>query len=269
MPSSAGSSDDATAAASSCARELDCHNSGKLLPPTKDDYTQWTVAQLRNESSNRSLGLQRKGTTTEEYIKKLEEDDITRHSVDVAVNDDDGNLPIDLYKTKHCCPRLLNVLFSDKFSVRFGLLGDKATRQQFDTGDFNKNAVLWKEGMVEFHSNTRDYNEVCADDPLFEKIRPSTIVPHCAAKFIDMWKDINCKYLKALAAVVERAFKIWALGQHTSFCLTGLRPWASCCPELCQRNSEGGARVLRGTLGLSTSVRKFVVLEVYRPKHDA
>ncbi|RLN53193.1 hypothetical protein BBJ28_00025745, partial [Nothophytophthora sp. Chile5] len=84
-----------------------------------------------------------------------------------------------------------------------------AARQQLDTGDLNKNAVFWKEVTVEFRSNTRDYNEICTDDPLFEKIRPSTIVPHSTAKLIDMWKDINRIYSKALA-------RYTASGTHTS-----------------------------------------------------
>ena len=45
-------------------------------------------------------------------------------------------------KTRHCPFRLLNVLFSDKFSDDFGRLGDVATASQLTEGDM-KSKVFW------------------------------------------------------------------------------------------------------------------------------
>ena len=54
-------------------------------------------------------------------------------------------------KTRHCPFRLLNVLFSNKFSDEFGRLGDVATANQL-TDDDTKNKVFWTRVEEAFHN---------------------------------------------------------------------------------------------------------------------
>jgi hypothetical protein len=46
-------------------------------------------------------------------------------------------------KEIQCTYRLLNVLFSDKFSEEFSLLGNRATRAGLDTGKCANDKMFW------------------------------------------------------------------------------------------------------------------------------
>ncbi|KUF86473.1 hypothetical protein AM587_10007099 [Phytophthora nicotianae] len=103
-------------------------------------------------------------------------------------------------KKKHCCIRLLNVLFSDRFATRLASSDDDATRDQIDTGEVNQNTSFWKEVAKEFQTNTTDYNGLFTfNDPRYIGIDPSVIVQDDAPRLNNMWKEVNTKYIKAFS----------------------------------------------------------------------
>ncbi|KUF85475.1 hypothetical protein AM587_10000609 [Phytophthora nicotianae] len=125
--------------------------------------------------------------------------DATRRAVQATV-DDENLLDPSLRKTKHCCIRLLNVIFSDRFATRLASSDDAATRDQKDTGEVNQNTSFWKEVAKEFQTNTTDYNGLFTfNDPRYIGIDPSVIVQHDASRLYDMWKKVNTKYIKAFS----------------------------------------------------------------------
>ncbi|ETO81928.1 hypothetical protein F444_03843 [Phytophthora nicotianae P1976] len=165
---------------------------------TCDDYASWTVAQLRKEFSERKLRVPRKFGKLA-LVEHLKRHDTTRRAVQATV-DDENLLDPSLRKTKHCCIRLLNVLFSDRFATRLASSDDAATRDQIDTGEVNQNTSFWKEVAKEFQTNTTDYNGLFTfNDPRYIGIDPSVIVQHDASRLYDMWKKVNTKYIKAFS----------------------------------------------------------------------
>eukprot|EP00644_Phytophthora_capsici_P019361 jgi/Phyca11/48913/gw1.259.1.1 len=107
-----------------------------------------------------------------------------------------------LRKTKHCCIRLLNILFSDSFAVRLASSDDAATRDQIDSGEVNQNTCtkFWKDVAHALRSNLIDFNGLfVVDNPRFGGIDPAYIVPHDAPRLYEMWKTVNSKYVKAYA----------------------------------------------------------------------
>ncbi|ETP16251.1 hypothetical protein F441_09140 [Phytophthora nicotianae CJ01A1] len=173
---------------------------GKVIPPTCNDYDQWTVVQLRKECTGRKFLLGRK-VSRPEQIRRLRAYDAARRAAQSSV--DEGYLmESSPRKTKHCMIRLLNILFSDHFAEKLASSDDTATRDQIDAGEVNKKTAFWKEVGVVYRTNTTDFNELfaeAANDPRYEGINPSVIVEHNTAKIYDMWKSVNGKFVKALA----------------------------------------------------------------------
>ncbi|ETI56718.1 hypothetical protein F443_00852 [Phytophthora nicotianae P1569] len=150
---------------------------GKVIPPTCNDYDQWTVVQLRKECGRK--------VSRPEQTRQLRAYDAARRAVQSSV-DEEYLLESSLRKTKHCMIRLLNILFSDHFAEKLASSDETATRDQIDAGEVNqKSRVL--EGT---------------NDPRYEGINPSVIVEHNTTKLYDMWKSVNGKFVKALARFV-------------------------------------------------------------------
>ncbi|KAF4127332.1 hypothetical protein GN958_ATG23480 [Phytophthora infestans] len=162
------------------------------------DYASWTVDQLRKECSERKLRVPRKLDKLV-LVEHLKRHDVTRRAVQATV-DDENLLDPSLRKTKHCCIRLLNVIFSDRFATRLASSDDAATRDQIDTSEVNQNTSFWKEVAKEFQTNTTDYNGLFTfNDPRYIGVDPSVIVQHDAPRLYDMWKKVNTKYIKAFS----------------------------------------------------------------------
>ncbi|KAF4135085.1 hypothetical protein GN958_ATG15755 [Phytophthora infestans] len=146
---------------------------GKTTPPISDDYSLWAVEQLRKECTSRKLRLGRK-TSVADRVKHLCEFDALHCSmISATLASADGvSVP-----SNNCTIRLLNVLFSDTFAPRFARIGDKPSRQQLDAGETH--------GTPHFGVMLR--------------VDASVVVIHSATKAYDMWKDVNKRYLKAMA----------------------------------------------------------------------
>ncbi|KAE9060442.1 hypothetical protein PF010_g30216 [Phytophthora fragariae] len=171
-------------------------NPGKVSPPTCNDYDTWTVVQLRKECTERRLRLPR-ATPKSEQIKQLRAHDAARMAIQSTV-DDEYLIEPSLRKTKHCCIRLLNIIFSGYFASRIASSEDTATRAEIDTGEVGYRMRLWKKITDHFCNNKTDSNGLfVVDDPRFDGINPAYIVMHDAARLYDMWKKVMSKYGKA------------------------------------------------------------------------
>ncbi|KAF4149396.1 hypothetical protein GN958_ATG01368 [Phytophthora infestans] len=168
---------------------------GKTTPPISDDYSLWTVEQLRKEYTSRKLRLERKTSVTDRVKHLCEFDALHRSMISATLASADGvSVP-----SNNCTIRLLNVLFSDTFAPRFASIGDKPSRQQLDAGETHGNPSFWRDVASEFNSNRTDFNDLFTSDARFEGVDASVVVIHSATKAYDMWKDVNKRYLKAMA----------------------------------------------------------------------
>ncbi|OWZ15544.1 hypothetical protein PHMEG_00010797 [Phytophthora megakarya] len=94
---------------------------------------------------------------------------------------------------------LLNVLFSDTFAARFARIRDKPYRQQLDAGETHGNSTFWRDIASAFNTKRTDYNDLISTDMRVEGVDASVGDIHSAAKAYDVWKDVNNRYLKAMA----------------------------------------------------------------------
>eukprot|EP00644_Phytophthora_capsici_P019481 jgi/Phyca11/133437/e_gw1.471.1.1 len=168
-------------------------DAGSTAPPSSDDYSTWTVEQLRKECTSRKLRLSRKtpGPARVKYL--LEFDEAHRAVVGKVLT------PNSLLQSKNCVFRLMNVLFSDKLASRFAQTGNTATRKQLDAGDINAGSTFWRDVVSEFNTNFSDYNQLLSSNARFANIDTSMIVIHDVVTLYDMWKGVNRKYMKAMA----------------------------------------------------------------------
>ncbi|KAG3011363.1 hypothetical protein PC121_g8265 [Phytophthora cactorum] len=102
-------------------------------------------------------------------------------------------------KTRHCMPRLLEVMFSDRFSNRLHEIDRRPSRQDLDTNETQANASIWVDVHEEFNTPRQEYGALVSELVTFSKCNPSIIVAHDAAKLRDMWKDVTSRYNTALA----------------------------------------------------------------------
>jgi hypothetical protein len=75
---------------------------------------------------------------------------------DPANNASDTKAPA---KTRNCAFWLINVLFSDEMSPKFGQLGGKKDKNVLDTGLAANNEYFWQE-VAEKYQETNNYDEV-------------------------------------------------------------------------------------------------------------
>ncbi|KAG6576413.1 uncharacterized protein IUM83_08881 [Phytophthora cinnamomi] len=127
---------------------------GKTTPPTSDDYSPWTVEQLRQECTSRKLRLGRKASV-EERVKRLHQfDELHRSMVSATLASAAGDSSE--FSATSGSIRLLNVLFSDMFALRFARIGDKPLRAQLDAGETHSNSTFWRDVTSEFNTNRAD-----------------------------------------------------------------------------------------------------------------
>ncbi|KAF4142395.1 hypothetical protein GN958_ATG08571 [Phytophthora infestans] len=165
---------------------------GKTTPPISDDYSLWTVEQV-------SKGVHEPKASPRQENNLCEFDALHRSMISATLASADGvSVP-----SNNCTIRLLNVLFSDTFAPRFARIGDKPSRQQLDAGKTHGNSSFWRDVASEFNSNRTDHNDLFTSDARFEGVDASVVVIHSATKAYDMWKDVNKRYLKAMASFTK------------------------------------------------------------------
>ncbi|KAE8876346.1 hypothetical protein PF005_g13754 [Phytophthora fragariae] len=172
---------------------------GKIPPPTSDDYSCWTVEQLRKECTSRKMRLGRKTSVEEPVQRLLQFDELHRSMVSATLASTAGGSSDLSPSSGNDNIRLLNVLFSDTFAERFARIGDKPSRVQLDAGETHRNSTFWRDVTSEFNTNRTDYNALFSSDIRFEGVDASVAVIHGAVSLYEMWKDVNKRYLKAMA----------------------------------------------------------------------
>ncbi|GMF47015.1 unnamed protein product [Phytophthora fragariaefolia] len=150
----------------------------KITPPTSDDYSHWTLEQLRKECTSRKMRLGRK-TSVEERVQRLLQFDELHHSMVCATLASATSGSSELSPSSgNGSIHLLNVLFSDTFAARFARIGDKPSRAQLDAGETHSNSTFWRDVTSEFNTNRADYNTLFPSDVRFEGIDASIDVIH-------------------------------------------------------------------------------------------
>ncbi|KAE8916087.1 hypothetical protein PF005_g8227 [Phytophthora fragariae] len=84
---------------------------GITTPPTSDDYTQWTVEQLRKECTSRKLRVSRMTPTEERIIKLVAFDGYQLSLIAQLVESAPLSKASTEPRSKHCCARVLTMLF--------------------------------------------------------------------------------------------------------------------------------------------------------------
>ncbi|GMF43660.1 unnamed protein product [Phytophthora fragariaefolia] len=154
---------------------------GKTTPPTSDDYSHWTVEQLRKECTSRKMRLGRKTSVEERVQRLLQFDEPHRSMVCTTLTSATGGSSELSPSSGNGSIRLLNVLFSGTFAERFARIGDKPSRAQLDAGETHSNSTFWRDVTSEFNTNRADYNALFSSDVRFEGGDASIAVIHGAA----------------------------------------------------------------------------------------
>ncbi|KAE9204759.1 hypothetical protein PF004_g17745 [Phytophthora fragariae] len=141
-------------------------------------------------------------TSAADRVKHLKEYDAYHHAL-LEATIDSGTSKAIAPRSKHCCIRLLNLLFSDLFAVRFASIGDTPTRPLLDTGDIHSGSSFWRDITVEFNTNRTDYNKLISPDVRFDGVDASVIVVHDAGSLCDLWKKCNSNYMKVMACFTK------------------------------------------------------------------
>lgn len=135
-------------------------NSKRMIPaPISDDYSLWTVEQLKLECTNRKLDVA-KTTNKEGRVKVLQLYDENKAAVTAMIGEqrqvsrNKKGWTVDDRRAAGSMVRLVNVLFSDCVFGEFMSSGDKLTRSQLDEGG-NK---FWLKVADEFNADKAEYN---------------------------------------------------------------------------------------------------------------
>jgi len=97
-------------------------------------------------------------------------------------------------KTKNCCFRLLNVLFSDEISPKFLTIGAKKDKNLLDTGLAANDLYFWQEVAEKYQDVNDDYECLAWNDPLFDDIDASVALPHSWSKLHEIYKGLSKLY---------------------------------------------------------------------------
>jgi hypothetical protein len=174
-------------------------NPGTTAPPTSDDYTQWPVEQLRKECTSRKLRVSRK-TRAEERIKKLVAfDEYQLSSIAEVVESAPLSKSSTGPRSKHCCARVLTMVFSDAYATRFAETGGRVTRKQLDAGETHANSLFYQDFTLDLNSNRTDFNRLHSASARLAQLDPSVVVTHTAAELYDIWRAVLLNYQRALA----------------------------------------------------------------------
>ncbi|KAE9037703.1 hypothetical protein PR001_g5924 [Phytophthora rubi] len=84
---------------------------GITTPPTSDDYSQLTVVQLRKECTSRKLRVSRMTPTEERIMKLVAFDEYQLSLIAQLVESAPLSKASTEPRSKHCCARVLTMLF--------------------------------------------------------------------------------------------------------------------------------------------------------------
>ncbi|KAE9349132.1 hypothetical protein PF008_g7040 [Phytophthora fragariae] len=168
-------------------------------PPSSEDYSTWTVDQLKLEFTARKLSVA-KNTSKADRVAILNGYDESKDAMELLLEHQrlakrgrgEGKQVAER-RSRHCLYRLLNVLFSEDFFERFVSSGDMLTRRELDEGGRR----FWEAVAEAFNTFNEDFDRLVCDDSLFDGIDPSQITTHTGAKLRDMWKECSSRFSAA------------------------------------------------------------------------
>lgn len=160
-------------------------------PPMSYDYTMWTVEQLRKECTSRKIRVSRK-TTDDERIPRLFTFDeyqlsLIAEAVDLVPASGSCSGP----RSKHCCIRMLTMLFSDMNVTRFAETRAKLTRQQLDAGETHANSVFWRDFTPDINTNRTYFNRLLSASARLASLDPSVIVEYTTVELYDCTLEVS------------------------------------------------------------------------------
>ncbi|KAH9095911.1 hypothetical protein Ae201684P_010121 [Aphanomyces euteiches] len=181
-----------------------------IAPPTSDDYSHWTVDQLKLECTQRKLDVA-KGTNKEGRVKVLNMYDQNTAAVTALINSqrivhrkrNQGDA--DDRRRAGSMLQLINVLFSDSIFEEFMGTGDRFTRKQLDEGGHK----FWATVADELNSANLEYDKLIAYDASVTELHPSDEGILSAVKLSTMWKELSGQFAKPVA-------KSKVSGEHSS-----------------------------------------------------
>ena len=105
-------------------------------------------------------------------------------------------------KTKHCIPRLLNLMYSDQYLEDTIASEGRCTRTQLDAGEVGSNSAYWSNIHRSFVDGANETGGIAVDDPqghlqaegISPDIRPQQ---HSQRKLYDMHNNVRSAYQKA------------------------------------------------------------------------
>lgn len=175
--------------------------SKRFVPaPTSDDYSQWTVDQLKLECTQRRLEVA-KTTNKEGRVRVLNMfDQNTTAMKDIIdgqrqVNRRKQDKPDDDRRKPGSMIRLVNVLFSDKFLEEFLRTGDSLTRAQLEAGGH----IFWDNVACEFNADKSEYDVFIKTDERFRHVDPSDGGVMSGVKLALLWRELSGLFSKAVA----------------------------------------------------------------------
>jgi len=110
---------------------------------------------------------------------------------DPANNASDTKAPV---KTRNCTFRLINVLFSDEMSPKFGQLGGKKDKNVLDTGLAANDEYFWQEVAEKYQETNNAYDNLAFVDSVFLGVNPSVKLEHSWSKLREIYKGLTKSY---------------------------------------------------------------------------
>jgi hypothetical protein len=172
----------------------------------RDRLNQFSAKALRGVCYNMQIKITRKGAKSNDnkagYIGLLLTAKETYATME-RIGVDNGravstrNNSTSTKRTQHCMIRLLNVMFSDRFSARFGEIDQRPDRYQLDSRQTNENAQFWHDLRDAFVSNDPEFGRLICNSTSFAGIRPAHIIGHNTKKLYEMWRDVTGRYRTA------------------------------------------------------------------------
>ncbi|EGZ22467.1 hypothetical protein PHYSODRAFT_299742 [Phytophthora sojae] len=135
--------------------------------PTSDDYSSWTVDQLKLECTVRRLSVA-KNTSKADRVAIF-------HGYDGS-------------------KKAMELLLEHQRAAKRGRREGKSSAERRSRHGGRR---FWEEVAEAFNTLNEDFDSLVSDEALFEGIDPSQITTHSGAKVRDMWKECSCRFAAA------------------------------------------------------------------------
>ncbi|KAG7388410.1 hypothetical protein PHYPSEUDO_012618 [Phytophthora pseudosyringae] len=201
-------------------------------PVLHEPYDKYRYADLRRELVARRIRLPRSGSnipnTRVGFLKLLRDWDATDAGVRAPEprpptrrtsprrTPSSPQTPTQMTSTRGtrtrrgCRFRLINVLLSPEFSRRWGEMVSRGGKMEVNR--------LWLDVHAAFMARKAALDTLHFQDALFVNVTPNVILPHSAARLLQMWVEIAAMYRTAVARAKEAAARNDNVHSFFDFC---------------------------------------------------